>query len=147
MTIFFFCRARSGPAVVFAIAFPALPNPYRSVFIKGPPLDHRISGLVLLIQEGNTVESTLTTKGQVTIPKEVRDQLHLAPGDKVKFFIQPDGRLVILPKLPASALRGMFRSRVEPVSLEDMEAGIMKGAIRRFRQANRPAAARITRNI
>jgi antitoxin PrlF len=137
MTIFFFCRARSGPAVVFAIAFPALPNLYRSVFIKGPPLDHPISGLVLLIQEGNTVESTLTTKGQVTIPKEVRDQLHLAPGDKVKFFIQPDGRLVILPKLPASALRGMFRSRVGPVSLEDMDAGIMNGATRRLRRANR----------
>ncbi len=83
------------------------------------------------------MESTLTTKGQVTIPKEVRDQLHLAPGDKVKFFIQPDGRLVILPKLPASALRGMFRSRVGPVSLEDMDTGIIKGATRRLRHANR----------
>ena len=83
------------------------------------------------------MESTLTTKGQVTIPKEMRDQLHLTPGDKVKFFVQPDGRVVILPKLPASALRGMFRSRVGPVSLEDMEAGITKGATRRFRRTNR----------
>lgn len=83
------------------------------------------------------MESTLTTKGQVTIPKEMRDQLHLAPGDKVKFFIQPDGRVVILPKLPASALRGMFRSRVGPVSLEDMDAGVTKGATRRFRRAGR----------
>jgi antitoxin PrlF len=82
------------------------------------------------------MESALTSKGQVTIPKEMRDRLHLAPGDKVKFFLQPDGTLVILPKLPASALRGMFRSRVGPVSLEDMEAGIMKGATRRFRRAN-----------
>ena len=56
------------------------------------------------------MESSITSKGQITIPKAIRDQLHLAPGDKVKFFIQPDGRLVILPKLPASALRGMFRS-------------------------------------
>jgi antitoxin PrlF len=83
------------------------------------------------------MESTLTTKGQVTIPKEMRDQLHLAPGDKVKFFIQPDGRVVILPKLPASALRGMFRSRVGSVSLEDMEAGVAKGATRRFQRAGR----------
>ena len=80
------------------------------------------------------MDSTLTSKGQVTIPKEMRDQLNLAPGDKVKFFIQPDGNLVILPKLPASALRGMFRSRVGPVSLEDMEVGIRKGATRRFRR-------------
>jgi antitoxin PrlF len=82
------------------------------------------------------MESALTSKGQVTIPKEMREQLHLSPGDKVKFFLQPDGRLVILPKLPASALRGMFRSRVGPVSLEDMESGIMKGATRDFRRAN-----------
>jgi antitoxin PrlF len=80
------------------------------------------------------MESALTTKGQVTIPKEMRDKLHLAPGDKVKFFMQPDGRLVILPKLPASALKGMFRSRRVPVSLEEMDAAIAKGATRRFRR-------------
>jgi antitoxin PrlF len=80
------------------------------------------------------MESALTSKGQVTIPKAIRDQLNLTPGDKVKFFIQPDGHLVILPKLPASALRGMFRSRVGPVSLEDMEEGIRKGATSRFRR-------------
>jgi antitoxin PrlF len=81
------------------------------------------------------MEATLTTKGRVTIPKPIRDHLHLAPGDKVKFFIQPDGHVVILPKLPVTALKGMFRSRVGPVSLEDMEAGIIKGATRRFLRA------------
>jgi AbrB family looped-hinge helix DNA binding protein len=83
------------------------------------------------------MESALTAKGQVTIPKEMRDKLHLAPGDRVKFFMQPDGRLVILPKLPASALRGMFRSRRGPVSLEEMDAAIEKGAARRFRRLTR----------
>jgi antitoxin PrlF len=83
------------------------------------------------------MESALTTKGQATIPKEVRDHLHIGPGDKVKFFIHPDGTVVILPKLPVTALKGMFRSRRGPVSLEDMEAGIAKGATRRFRQFNR----------
>jgi AbrB family looped-hinge helix DNA binding protein len=80
------------------------------------------------------MESALTSKGQVTIPKELREKLNLAPGDKVKFFLQPDGHVVILPKLPASALRGMFRSRVGTASLEDMEEGIRKGATRRFRR-------------
>jgi len=83
------------------------------------------------------MESTLTTKGQVTIPKEMRDKLHLAPGDKVKFFIHPDGTVVILPKLPVTALKGMFRSRREPVSLEEMDAGIAEGATKRFKQFNR----------
>jgi antitoxin PrlF len=91
--------------------------------------------LVLLSKESKeSMESALTSKGQITIPKAIRDQLNLAPGDKVKFFIQPDGNLVILPKLPASSLRGMFRSRVGPVSLEDMQKGIEKGATRRYKR-------------
>jgi antitoxin PrlF len=36
-------------------------------------------------------ESTLTTKGQITVPKEVRNRLRLEEGDKVYFDIGPDG--------------------------------------------------------
>jgi antitoxin PrlF len=53
------------------------------------------------------MESAITAKGQTTIPKAVRDHLGLKPGDRVKFFIHPDGSVVLLPKLPASALRGI----------------------------------------
>jgi antitoxin PrlF len=80
------------------------------------------------------MDSTLTSKGQITIPKEMRDKLNLAPGDKVKFFIQPDGNLVILPKLPITALKGMVRPIGRPVSLEEMDAAIAKGATRRYRR-------------
>jgi antitoxin PrlF len=81
------------------------------------------------------MESALTSKGQATIPKAVRDHLHLAPGDKVKFFIHPDGTVVILPKLPVTALKGMFRSgRSRPPSLEEMDAAIAKGATSRYRR-------------
>ena len=41
--------------------------------------------------------ATLTTKGQVTIPKEIRELLHLNYGDKVEFFIKPDGEATIRP--------------------------------------------------
>ena len=80
------------------------------------------------------MDATLTSKGQITIPKEMRDKLNLAPGDKVKFFIQPDGNLVILPKLPITALKGMVRPIGRPVSLEEMDAAIAKGATRRYRR-------------
>jgi antitoxin PrlF len=83
------------------------------------------------------MESALTAKGQATIPKAIRDHLHLAPGDKVKFFIHPDGTVVILPKLPVTALKGMFHSRRGPVSIEEMNAGIAKAATSRFRRFNR----------
>lgn len=52
------------------------------------------------------MESAITVKGQATIPKAVREHLGLKPGDRVKFFLHPDGTVVLLPKLPVTALRG-----------------------------------------
>jgi antitoxin PrlF len=75
------------------------------------------------------MQSALTAKGQATIPKPIRDQLGLKPGDKVKFFIQPDGRVVILPVVPITALKGLLKSRVGPVSIEEMEIAIAEGAV------------------
>lgn len=83
------------------------------------------------------MESALSIKGQVTIPKAMRDHLHLAPGDRVKFFLNPDGTVVILPKLPASALRGIVRPLGRRVSLDEMDAGIAEGAISRFKRMKR----------
>jgi len=74
------------------------------------------------------MESAITVKGQATIPKAIRDHLHLKPGDKVRFFIHPDGSVVLLPRLPVTALRGMLKARRRAVSVEEMNAGIAKGA-------------------
>lgn len=46
------------------------------------------------------MESALSIKGQTTIPKAIREHLHLEPGERVKFFLHPDGSVVILPKSP-----------------------------------------------
>jgi AbrB family looped-hinge helix DNA binding protein len=73
------------------------------------------------------MESALTVKGQATIPKAVREYLHLAPGDRIKFFLHPDGTVVILPKVPAARLRGMVRAR-RRVSPDEMDAAIAEGA-------------------
>ncbi len=74
------------------------------------------------------MESTLTEKGQATIPKAIRDHLGLKPGDHVKFFRLPDGRVVLLPKRPVAALRGMLKSHRGPVSVDEMNAAIAAGA-------------------
>jgi AbrB family looped-hinge helix DNA binding protein len=73
------------------------------------------------------MESALSVKGQATIPKAIREHLHLGPGDRVKFFVHPDGSVVILPKVRVSALKGMVRAPKRRVSLEEMEAGIAAG--------------------
>ena len=74
------------------------------------------------------MESAITTKGQATIPKAIREHLHLQPGDRVKFFIHPNGSVVILPKLPVTALRGMLKRPRRPVSIEEMNEAIAAGA-------------------
>ncbi len=44
------------------------------------------------------MESAITVKGQATIPKAIREHLGLKPGDRIKFFVRPDGSVVIVPK-------------------------------------------------
>jgi antitoxin PrlF len=39
--------------------------------------------------------TTLTSKGQVTIPKRIRDAMNLAPGSSVDFAVNPEGDIVI----------------------------------------------------
>jgi antitoxin PrlF len=73
------------------------------------------------------VESAITTKGQATIPKAVREHLGLKPGDRVKFFMHPDGSVVLLPKRPAAILRGIVKSR-RPVTIEAMGEAAAAGA-------------------
>jgi antitoxin PrlF len=83
------------------------------------------------------MESAITSKGQATIPKAVREHLRLKPGDRIKFFMHPDGSVVILPKLPVSALRGMLKSRQRPVTIEQMNEAIASGAAERARRKAR----------
>ena len=74
------------------------------------------------------MESALSIKGQTTIPKAIRDHLHLEPGDRIKFFVHPDGSVVILPKIPTWKLKGVVKAP-RRASLKDMETAIGEGAI------------------
>ena len=74
------------------------------------------------------MESAITSKGQATIPKAIREHLRLKPGDRVKFFVHPDGSVVLLPKLPASALRGIVQGGRRPVTIEEMNEAVAAAA-------------------
>ena len=77
----------------------------------------------------DTMESAITVKGQATIPKAIREHLRLKPGDRVKFFVHPDGSVVLLPKLSAAALRGIIKSRRrQPVTIGKMTEAAAEGA-------------------
>lgn len=77
------------------------------------------------------MDSAITSKGQATIPKVIRDHLRLKPGDRVKFFVHPDGSVVLLPKRPASALRGIVKPSSRRVTIGDMSRAAADGAVER----------------
>ena len=74
--------------------------------------------------------ATLTSKGQTTIPKQVREHLKLNAGDKLDFVIESGGRVVIRPaKLDVRDLKGLLKRRDGKVlSVEEMNAAIARGA-------------------
>ena len=83
------------------------------------------------------MEAAITSKGQATIPKAIRDHLGLKPGDRVKFFKHPDGTVVLLPKLPVTALRGMVERPRRSVTLREMNEAIAAGATREMPRRRR----------
>lgn len=76
--------------------------------------------------------ATLTSKGQTTIPKEIRDLLGLEPGDKLDFIVEADGRVVLRPATrDVRELRGILRRKGrKPVTLEEMDRAIAEGSLR-----------------
>ena len=79
------------------------------------------------------MEAKLSSKGQATIPKAVRDRLQIKPGDRFKFFFHPDG-VMILPKIPTARLKGMLPKPAQSFSLAEIDRAIEAGATQRFRQ-------------
>ena len=51
------------------------------------------------------MQSVVTAKGQICIPKQIRDHLGLKARGRVKFSIRPDGSVVLLPARSISTLR------------------------------------------
>ncbi|MCC2597021.1 AbrB/MazE/SpoVT family DNA-binding domain-containing protein [Pusillimonas sp. MFBS29] len=66
--------------------------------------------------------TTLTSKGQVTVPKEIRQRMGLKPGDRIAFSLLSDGTLVVRPKVRrVTDLAGLLHQPGQkPVPLQGM---------------------------
>jgi antitoxin PrlF len=83
-----------------------------------------------------TVEAVITSKGQVTVPKEIRDRLRLRNGQKIRFTIEDDGRAVITPAYTRLAdLAGFLPKPKRRVSIKEMNEAVRQAAVDRFRRA------------
>lgn len=66
-------------------------------------------------------ESTVTSKGQTTLPRDIRAVLGLHPGDRVRYVIL-NGEVRLLKSRPVNDLAGLLRRRgSDPVTLATME--------------------------
>ena len=70
--------------------------------------------------------ATLTSKGQITLPKEIRDRLGLDAGATLDFELLPDDTILARPvKADARRIRGLLKSpHALPLSVEDMDHGV-----------------------
>ncbi|MGB6450764.1 MAG: AbrB/MazE/SpoVT family DNA-binding domain-containing protein [Steroidobacteraceae bacterium] len=71
--------------------------------------------------------ATLTTKGQITIPIEIRQALGLDAGDRVEFVEVESGRFELVPATRSvKSLKGMFGKPRRSVSIEEMNEVIVR---------------------
>jgi antitoxin PrlF len=83
--------------------------------------------------------ATLTTKGQVTIPKEVREHLGVDTGDRLSFVVQEDGTVIVKPiTRHVRELGGLLkRAAQQPLSIDEMEEGIARRMRAKFGRRRR----------
>lgn len=75
------------------------------------------------------LESTLTIKGQTTLPKGIREGLNLSAGDRIRYVMLDDVQVRLLKVGSVQRLAGiLFDADREAISLTDMDAAISEGA-------------------
>ena len=71
--------------------------------------------------------STLTSKGQTTIPRKIRVYLGLNVGDKLEFIIDEDGKVILqLINVDVKELKNVLPRTKKKASIEDMNKAIRK---------------------
>ena len=79
--------------------------------------------------------ATMTSKGQMTVPRVIRERLRIGAGDRLDFVVNEQGDVVVRPaKGDITSLRGLLaapRSKKRSVTVADMEAAILGSHARR----------------
>lgn len=82
------------------------------------------------------MESTLKSRGQITLPKALLEELHLKSGDRIAFERKDDGSYVLRPKtVSIASLKGILKDKYKgpPKSLEEIEQAILFHGSRKAR--------------
>jgi AbrB family looped-hinge helix DNA binding protein len=83
-------------------------------------------------------EATMTSKGQITVPKDIRLKLGLRPGDRIRFLLEADGRVRLMPaKRDISELVGILPKPKRALSIEEMDDAIGRAVAEKFARQDR----------
>lgn len=81
--------------------------------------------------------ATITSKGQITIPKEVRDSLRIGAGDRVTFLIREDGVVELRPEtIDLADLYGILAPARRKVSVEEMNRDVERANAESMRRSS-----------
>lgn len=76
--------------------------------------------------------STLTAKGQTTVPREIREYLQLGPRQRIAFVVE-EGKVVLRPEgRPMSAIVGSLRSKAKMPTKRQVRKAMADAASRRY---------------
>ena len=79
------------------------------------------------------IHAKVTSKGQITLPLELREKLRLVPGSRVNFEERADGSFVMRRKTgDIRDLKGILKKDGAPVSLDGMKRAIEEEAVARL---------------
>jgi antitoxin PrlF len=73
-------------------------------------------------------ESIVSTKGQIVIPAQIREELGVEAGSRVEFVKTEEGWLIKPATLPVTVLKGVLKKPRKPLSIEDMNQIIRRRA-------------------
>lgn len=81
--------------------------------------------------------ATLTSKGQTTIPKEIREKLGLKPGTKLHFNLMPDGTISVRAKTGTIMdLAGILhRPGMKAATIEEMNEAVARAVVARYKRS------------
>ena len=83
-------------------------------------------------------EARMTSKGQITVPKDVRQKLKLQQGDRVRFLIEEDGRVRLMPvKRDISELIGVLPKPRRALSIDEMDDAIGRAVTEKLARHDR----------
>ena len=81
--------------------------------------------------------STLSSKGQTTVPREIREYLQLGPRQRIAFVVE-EGKVVLRPEgRPLAAIVGSLRGKGTPPTKDKIRKIVSDAAVARFRKSSR----------